>query len=196
MFAKFSNAAIVFVGAVVPGFVSKNRFPHELLSPLAPPVEFTQLAKISASVLISLLGAAIPAGTSGPGVTPSDGSAYAAAVANAAVRAATSLVPEPTAVAEVIYGLSAATAATVVTSLIEINVPEVSPVQAPSAVIIARFGFVVVGVGSPPVAVIYTSVALVQLYNPVRLKFPFPSVVTVCVSNAVDELPSPVVPTV
>jgi hypothetical protein len=97
---------------------------------------------------------------------------------------------------EVIYGASAFTAATVVNSFTTMGVPGLSEVHGPSAVIIARFGFVMPGPGSPPIAVRYTSVAFVHEYSPEMLKFPFASVVTALVSSGVAFVPSPVVPTV
>jgi hypothetical protein len=75
------------------------------------------------------------------------------------------------------------------------KVSEFTDVHGPSAVIIARFAFGTLGVGSPPVTVRYTSVALEHEYSPVMLKFPFASVVTVFVSSGVAVVPSPVVPT-
>jgi hypothetical protein len=75
------------------------------------------------------------------------------------------------------------------------KVSEFTDVHGPSAVIIARFAFGTLGVGSPPVTVRYISVALVHEYSPMMLKFPFASVVTVFVSSGVAAVPSPAVPT-
>jgi hypothetical protein len=74
-------------------------------------------------------------------------------------------------------------------------VPEFSAMHGPSAAINARFGFVTFDIGSPPVAVTYTSVVPVHEYNPAILKFPFVSVVTTFVSRGVATVLSPVVPT-
>jgi len=51
------------------------------------------------------------------------------------------------------------------------------------------------GIGSPPVAVKYTSVAFRQENSPAILKLPFESVVTVLVSRGVAYVSSPLVPT-
>jgi hypothetical protein len=75
------------------------------------------------------------------------------------------------------------------------GVSELSEVHGPSAVIITKFGLVTLGVGSPPVAVRYTSVAFVHEYSPAILKFPFASVLTALVSIGVAFVPSPIVPT-
>jgi hypothetical protein len=60
---------------------------------------------------------------------------------------------------EVIYGARAHTAATVVSSLVTMNVEGVKFPQAPSAVIIDKVGLFVPGAspGLPPVATRYTS---------------------------------------
>jgi hypothetical protein len=110
-------------------------------------------------------------------------------------REALSPLPDPTAVYEVIYDVNAFTAATVVSSLTTMGDPGLSDVHGPNAVIIARFGLVALGVGLPPVAVRYTSVAFVHEYSPAMLKFPFASVVTALVSSGVAVAPSPIVPT-
>lgn len=76
------------------------------------------------------------------------------------------------------------------------KVEEVRELQGPNAVINARFGFGELPPGVPPVAVRYTSVALLQEYRLVSVKFPPLSLVTVWVSNGVDADPSDDVPIV
>jgi hypothetical protein len=50
--------------------------------------------------------------------------------------------------------------------------------------------------GSPPLAVMYVSVALEQEKRPPKVKFPLMSEVTVFVNRGVLAEPSPVIPTV
>jgi hypothetical protein len=113
-----------------------------------------------ASELISVLGTASPAGTEVPGDVPVAVFAYCEASVNAAVSPGASDVPDPMQVGavkqdgEVIYGESAATAATVVTSFSSMEVVGVSEVHGPSAAIrlIAGLFVALAGAGIPPVA--------------------------------------------
>ncbi len=114
---------------------------------------------MSASVFTSCVGTVKPAGTFAPGALPVVGFASCEASVNAIVSAGASSMPDPTAVPELIYGASAATAATVVTSFTVTNDAVCSAAHDPSATISARFGFTPpASPGFPPVAVRYTSV--------------------------------------
>jgi hypothetical protein len=102
---------------------------------------FTHGDTMSASELISALGTASPAGTELPGDVPAAVLAYCEASVNAAVSPDASDVPDPmqvaalTQVGEVIYGESAATAATVVTSFRLMEVVGLRELHGPSAAI-------------------------------------------------------------
>jgi hypothetical protein len=185
----------VFVGAEEPvGVVSAKRYPQALISFAIPPPVFTHAASALPRVSISATGTVYPFGTFAPGADPVVGFTYSLARVNPASMAATSLVPEPIAVADVMYGASAFTAATVVSSLMMMKGVACNAVQEPSADISSRLLFVTPGLGCPPVDVMYTSVALAQEYWPVSVKFPFASVEVVSSVVAID--PSPPVPTV
>jgi hypothetical protein len=70
----FNPALITFVGAAPPiSVVAANNVPQAEPSPTAPPGESTQVAIISASVLIYSTGTVVPAGTFNPGTVPVDG---------------------------------------------------------------------------------------------------------------------------
>jgi hypothetical protein len=96
---------------------------------------FTHADTMPASELINVLGTASPAGIEVPGDVPVAVLAYCEARVNAAVSADASDVPDPMAVGEVIYGESAATAATVVTSFRLMKAVELSELHGPSAAI-------------------------------------------------------------
>src|ERR1035438_9213586 len=117
LFKIFNNAVATLAGAAPPeGVESVNSVPQLDPSPALPPLLFTHAETMPASELISVLGTASPAGTEVPGDVPVAVLAYCEASVNAAVSAGASDVPDPMLVGEVIYGKSAATAATVVTS--------------------------------------------------------------------------------
>ena len=64
-------APITFTGAVPPvGVAAESNVPHVDPSPATPPAEFTQIDRISASVLICATGTVVPAGTFNPGIVP------------------------------------------------------------------------------------------------------------------------------
>jgi hypothetical protein len=164
LLARSSSAINVFVGAAeLVGLVSSKKLP-QLVPPsfAVPPAEFTHTAIALPSESISATGTVYPVGTLAPGANPVVGFTYSLASVNAAFRAATSLVPDPIAEADVMYGASAFTAATVVSSLIMMNGVCCNAVHEPSAAIICRLLFVTPGLACPPVAVMYTSVALAQ----------------------------------
>jgi hypothetical protein len=71
LLAMFNPAPITFTGAVPPvGVAAVSNIPHVDPSPAAPPGEFTQIDRISASVLICAIGTVVPAGTFNPGIVP------------------------------------------------------------------------------------------------------------------------------
>jgi hypothetical protein len=201
LFAIFSPAPITSTGGVPPlGVAAANKVPQTDPSPATPPAEFTQVDRISASVLSCATGTVVPAGTFNPGAVPVVVFTYSDASVNVLASAAASVVPDPMLLYELINGASDHTAATVVSSLIWINVEAVRLPQGPSTAISAIAVLFVPGLspgfGLPPFAVMYTSVdADGQVYAPVMSKFPFASLVTGCVSSAVAAEPSPVVPT-
>jgi hypothetical protein len=201
LFAIFSPAPITSTGGVPPlGVAAANKVPQTDPSPATPPAEFTQVDRIFASVLRVATGTIVPAGTFNPGAVPVVVFTYSDASVNALASAAVSVVPDPMLLYELINGASDHTAATVVSSLIWINVEAVRLPQGPSTAISAIAVLFVPGLspgfGLPPFAVMYTSVdADGQVYAPVMSKFPFASLVTGCVSSAVAAEPSPVVPT-
>jgi hypothetical protein len=150
------------------------------------PSEFTQVARISARVFSSLLGAVAPDGKAEPGGEPVTVFARLLAVIKAlaspvefellAPRFAPGL---PLLVA--MKGASAYTAATVVTSSMNTNVDEVSALQGPSAAISAK-ELLVPAPLSPPVATRYICCEPDgQVYRPVMLKLPSDPLVTVLV---------------
>jgi len=175
--------------------VSVNKLPQEVESPAVPPVELRQAERISARVLISVVGTVMPEGTFRPGVAPVVGSTNSEASVKAAARAEASVVAEPIAEGELINGARAETAATVVSSLITRDVFELMDEQGPTADIIARFGLLLVAPGLPPVAVTKTSVAFEQENAP-SIKSPFASEAAALVSKGMAAEPSPLVPTV
>jgi len=72
---------------------------------------------------------------------------------NAPVKDDASLLPDPTAMYDAMYGANALTAATVVISFTTIGVCQFNDAHGPSAVMSAIFPFTVPGIGSPPVAI-------------------------------------------
>jgi ABC-type hemin transport system ATPase subunit len=115
---------------------------------------------MSASELINLFGTVSPAGIEVPGDVPVAVFAYCEASVKANVIPDASDVPDPMQVGavvqagEVIYGKSAATAATVVTSSRLMKVVEVSELHGPSAAIMSIAVLFVPSArpGLPPVA--------------------------------------------
>ena len=101
----------------------------------------THADTMPASELINALGTSSPAGIEVPGEVPVAVFAYSEANMNASVRKVASAAPDPMQVGavvqdgEVIYGASAATAATVVTSFRLMAVVGVSELHDPSAAI-------------------------------------------------------------
>src|ERR1035441_3262533 len=100
------------------GVARVKSWPQVLGSPAMPPAEFTQLATMSASVWRAVLEAEKKVGKVWPGTVPLDALAYSFAVSNAVCNCEASLVPELTLEYELIKFESAATAPTVVNSLI------------------------------------------------------------------------------
>src|SRR5665213_400414 len=129
-------------GAAPVGVVKLKKFPHAVPSPTTPPPELVQAAVRFPSVLIASVGTVSPVGTFSPGETPAAGFTISLASVNAASSAATSPLPDPTAIYDVINGASAFTAATVVSSFTTMNVAAFNDEHDPSAVIIARFALV------------------------------------------------------
>jgi hypothetical protein len=84
--------------------VRKNRLPQVVRSPDVPPTELMQLARMLARVLISAMGALVPAGTPSPGAVPVDVLANSPARLKAEARLAESMAEEPMAVGEVVNG--------------------------------------------------------------------------------------------
>jgi hypothetical protein len=161
LFKIFNKAVVTSVGAAPPeGVASVNSVPQFDPSPATPPLVFTHDDTMSASVLISVLGTVSPAGTEVPGDVPVAVFANCEASVNAAVSPDASDVPDPmqvgavVQVAEVIYGKSAATAATVVTSFKLMAVVGLSELHGPSAAIrsIAVLLVPLARPGLPPVA--------------------------------------------
>jgi hypothetical protein len=160
LFNIFNNAVVTSAGAAPPeGVESVNSLPQFDPSPATPPVVFTHDEIMPASVLINVLGTASPAGIE-PGEVPVAVFAYSEASVNAAVSPDASDAPDPMQVGadvqagEVIYGESAATAATVVTSFRSMAVVEVSELHDPRAAIrvIAVLSVPSPRPGLPPVA--------------------------------------------
>jgi hypothetical protein len=162
LFSRSSSDATVSAGAgEFPGVVSENRSPQSEGVDDIPPAELTQVDIAFASVLMSADGMAV-SGTPFPGESPVVELASWFASVKAEVSAEVSEEEEPIAVMELMKGARALTAATVVTSLTEMNVEGVSDEQGPRAVISARLGFEELIPGLPPTAVRYTNVALSQ----------------------------------
>ena len=155
LFKIFNTAVATLAGAAPPeGVESVNSAPQFDPSPALPPVLFTHADTMFASVLIRVLGTASPAGIEVPGDVPVAVLAYFEASVNAAASPDASDVPDPMLVGEVIYGKSAATAATVVTSFRLMKVFELSELHDPSAAIrlIAVLFVPFARPGFPPVA--------------------------------------------
>jgi hypothetical protein len=150
---------------------------------------------MSPKVMISAVGTVMPGDTLRPGVVPVVELTNSEATVNAVASAEASVVDVPTAEGDVMNGASAETAATVVSSLMETNVPGVREEQGPTTAIINRLGLFRPMPGSPPVAVRYVSVALEHEKRPPKVKFPLESEVTVLVNSGVLAEPSPVIPT-
>jgi hypothetical protein len=110
---------------------------------------------MSASVLSSVTGTVSPAGTFNPGAVPVVVFTYSDASVKALASVVASALPDPMLLYELINGASAHTAATVVSSFIEINVEGPRFPQGPSAAISASAALFVPGPspGFPPVAV-------------------------------------------
>src|ERR1035441_1694739 len=112
-------APTVSVGAEpLEGVASVNNWPQTLLSPAAPPLEFTQAAMMSASVWRATFEAEKNVGKVAPGAAPLVVLVYSFAVRNAVCNCEASLVPELTLEYKLIKFESAATAPTVVSSFI------------------------------------------------------------------------------
>ena len=152
-----SRAATVLVGAPAEaGAVAEKRFPHVVESPAAPPAELTHAAITLASVLICWVGAVAPEGSDGPETAPVKGLTRELASVKAAERPAASIEEEPIAAADVMKGVRAVTAATVVRSSIMMLVEAVREPQRPRAVMRLRAVLFVAAArpGLPPVAAI------------------------------------------
>jgi hypothetical protein len=122
LFAIFSPAPITSTGAVPPfGVAAENKVPQTDPSPATPPAEFTQVDRISASVLRVATGTVAPGGTFNPGEVPVVVFSYSDARLNALASAAVSVGPDPMLLYELINGASDHTAATVVSALIWIT---------------------------------------------------------------------------
>src|ERR1700760_457099 len=134
---------MVLVGAAEPTLVREKSWPQSEPSPAVPPVELMQAERMSARVLSSETGTAKPEGTFEPGAVPVEVFTYSLARVKALASCAVSEDDEPMAVAEVMKGASAATAATVVSSLMLMKVAGVSEEHGPSAAMSAMLGFVV-----------------------------------------------------
>ena len=138
LFAIFNPAPITSTGGVPPlGVAAANKVPQTDPSPATPPAEFTQVDRIFASVLRVATGTVAPAGTFNPGEVPVVVFTYSDASINALASAAVSVGPDPMLLYELINGASDHTAATVVSSLIWINVEAVRLPQGPSTAISA-----------------------------------------------------------
>jgi hypothetical protein len=138
LFAIFNPAPITSTGGVPPfGVAAANNVPQTDPSPATPPAEFTQVDRISASVLSCATGTVVPAGTFNPGAVPVVVFTYSDASVNALASTAVSVGPDPMLLYELINGASDHTAATVVSSLIWINVEAVRLPQGPSTAISA-----------------------------------------------------------
>ena len=154
MFARFSSADTVFVGGTPSrGDVSLNRFPQGVPSPVVPPAELTQVARIFPNVLMTSVGTVYPLGTFEPGETPVSGLTNSPTRVNAVSNDALSSGLEPIALWELIYGARAFTAAIVVDSFTTKGAAGFNEVHGPSAVISNKFEFLVDAPGFPFVAV-------------------------------------------
>ena len=99
-FGRYSNAAIVFVGAGLPGVVNSKSWPQVEESPAVPPDELMHAATTSPRVLISVVGNVVPAGAPLPCEVPVAEFTYWLARVNADVRPFKSDGEEPTDVNE------------------------------------------------------------------------------------------------
>src|SRR6185312_153316 len=152
LLARLSIAAMVLVGAgFEPTVVREKSWPQREPSPATPPAELMQAERMSARVLSSAVGTVSPGGTLVPGAVPVVVLTSWLARVKEAAREGTSAGEEPMAVADVMKGARAETAATVVSSLMLMKVAGVSEEQGPSAAMSAMLGFVVERPGLPPV---------------------------------------------